>query len=108
MNFIYYNVSGVIMEILQFLLSFFMSEMGGGKLEPVLKALKENNFDIKSLLKNLNPEIIAPIIKDFMSKNEQNRPSGTHGRSVGLSPVAGIADKDIVYTLNKYFYTETQ
>lgn len=96
------------MEILQFLLSFFMSEMGGGKLEPVLKALKENNFDIKSLLKNLNPEIIAPIIKDFMSKNEQNRPSGAHGRSVGLSPVAGIADKDIVYTLNKYFYTETQ
>ena len=69
MNFIYYNVSGENMEILQFLLSFFANEYGGGKFAPVLELLKENSFDIMKTLKNINPQVIAPILKDMFSTN---------------------------------------
>lgn len=104
MNVIYYNVSGAVMEILQFLLSFFLNEYGGGKFAPILNLLKENSFDIKKVMANLNPETVAPIIKDFMNSAKKESPEAYSGHSEGLSPIAGIADKDVIYTLNKYFY----
>ena len=91
------------MEILQFLLSFFLNEYGGGSLKPILELFKENSFDIKRVLQNLKPETVAPIIKDFMSKNNNKSPTETVGHACGLNPIAKIADKEIVYTLNKFF-----
>lgn len=91
------------MEILQFLLSFFSKEYGG-KLTPIIEMLKNNNFDIKKTLQNLNLDAIAPLIKDFMQNATKNRPENSERNNVGLSPIAKIADKDIVYTLNQYFY----
>lgn len=101
MKFIYYNVSGEYMEILQFLLSFFLSEYGGGKFAPVFELLKENSFDIGKTLKSLDPKTVAPIVKDIFS-SAQNKSPTVHVGSFGLSPVKNIADKEIVYTLNKY------
>jgi hypothetical protein len=34
---------------------------------------------------------------------QKNRPTESAERNFYLSPIAGIADKDIIYTLNKYF-----
>lgn len=102
MNFIYYNVSGIIMELLQFLLSFLANEYGNGKFAPVLEALKQNSFDIPKTLKSLNPETIAPIVKEFFSSANKNNPTEYSGRANGLSPVRNVADKNIIYALNKY------
>lgn len=101
MKFIYYNVSGEYMEILQFLLSFFLSEYGGGKYAPVFELLKENSFDIGKTLKNLDPKKVAPIVKDIFSSAQKNSPTESVGH-FGLSPVKNIADKEIVFALNKY------
>ena len=93
------------MEILQFLLSFLSKELGNDGLTQIFNAFKQNNFDLKQVIKNLTPDMLAPIIKTFMQN--KNRPEYSKGRNFGLSPVAGFADKDIVFTLNKYFYSQT-
>jgi len=95
------------MEILQFLLSL----LGGGKnlegLSPVIELLKKNSFNLGDTLKNLDLQTIAPIVKEFM-KNAQNKKNPTEnsvGYGYALNPIAPFADKDIVYSLNKYFYS---
>lgn len=95
------------MEILQFLLSFILKDFGGEKLEPVFKLLQENNFDIKNVLKNLKPEVIMPLITQFMSMGAQrkNSPTENVGEYVGLDPLSHIADTQIVSCLNQYFST---
>ena len=105
MKIIYYNVSEVMMEILQFLAQLFSNEQNSKVLTPILEILKQNNFDIKRVLSNLDPKVLAPIIKEFMA-NMNNRPTDTVGRNNGLSPISNIADKDIIFSLNKYLGQE--
>ena len=91
------------MEILQILLSFFASEYGNGALKPVVDLLKENSFDIKRTLKSVNPQTLISIFKEFMIElNKKNPPAQTGGDFNALSPIANVADKQIVYSLNKY------
>ncbi len=97
------------MEILKFLLSFFLEEYGGEKLMPIFNALKENSFDIKKTLQNINPETAAPILKSLFDGGFKGvfgnaEKSSPTGKTYGLEPISEIADKEIVYTLNKYFY----
>ena len=87
------------MEILQFLLSFFLQEYGGEELKGVFDELKNSSFDLNSFLSNLTPEKIAPIVKKFTDGAK----SPSEHFSDGLSPIANIADKDIVFSLNGYF-----
>lgn len=103
---IYYNVSGGIMEILQFLLSFLFKD-ASTPLKDVLTKLKDNNFDIIKTLQNIDLSAILPLIEKFMQFSEnKNRSENFQERNiVGLNPIAQIADKDIVYSLNKYFYS---
>ena len=97
MPFIYYIVSVVNMEILRFFLSFLLKEYGGGDFSQLFEKLQAGNFDLKSIL-DLNIESLAPLIKSFFGGTKN--PSET---SDGLSQIADIADRDIVYALNRYF-----
>lgn len=104
MKVIYYNVSGESMEILQFLLSNFFGSKGE-EFMPLIELLQKNNFDIKRCLSELKPEMLAPIVRTFMSMADKNNgPTVNVGQNNGITPIAKIADKEIVYTLNKYFY----
>ncbi len=92
------------MEILQFLLSFFLKEYGGAfnNIVPIIESLRENSFDLKKTLSSLNPEVLEPILKTFASgfggiKNNDGYPKDNR-----LSPIINIADKEIVYALNRY------
>ncbi len=88
------------MEILQFLLSEFLKNGQNESLKPLFELLKDNSFDIKKVIKNLSPEIIAPFIQNFTGQNK----SRANARQFNaISPIANIADRDIVYSLNKYF-----
>jgi len=95
------------MEILQFLLSL----LGGGKnlegLSPVIELLKKNSFNLGETLKNLDLQTIAPIIKEFIQKSQNNKnpTENSVGYGYALNPIAPFADKNIVYSLNKYFYS---
>ena len=74
------------------------------KYKNVIDLVQNNSFDIKKALSSLSPETLAPIVKQFMKMNENKNPTEHVGQGEGLKPIANIADKNIVYTLNRYFY----
>lgn len=91
------------MEILRFLLSFFLNEDNKDfSLEKIIESITggSNGLDF---IKNLNFDAIKPILESFLSFKNQERPPQTDRRFYGLEPVSLIADKDIVYALNLYF-----
>ena len=89
------------MEILQFLLSQFLGEENKSKIQPILKLLQDNSFNLRKVMQNVNPEMIIGLIKDFMKENKSR--TETVRQNFGVSPISNIANKDIVYNLNKYF-----
>lgn len=92
------------MEILKILLSSLLQTEKFDKFLPIFNLLKDNSFDIKQAIKHLNPEVVAPLIKDFLSfnNNNSNKNNGDN-HFYGISPILDIADRNIVLTLNKYF-----
>ena len=67
----------------------------------IIKLLKDNSFDLKKVLKELKPETVAPIIKQFLNSAPAAKTSASAPeKSYGIAPIARVADKDIVYTLN--------
>ena len=90
------------MEILQFILNFLANNLGNGQLSCIFDLLKQNDFDISKTIKNFNPDSLAPILNSFMNMQKNSHKEESYS-PCGLNPIAKIADKDIVYTLNKYF-----
>ena len=89
------------MEILQFLTALLTNEQNAKLLAPVFELLRQNSFDLKQVLSNLDPQALKPIIQELFS-SIKNRPTDTAERNNGLSPISNIADKDIIFSLNKY------
>ena len=89
------------MEILQFLMTFFQNNQNLKLIAPIIEILRDNNFDIKKALSSLTPETIKPIVEQF-SVAMNSAPNTFYEKSQGLTPISNIADKDIVYSLNKY------
>lgn len=89
------------MEILQFLTAFFQNNQNLKLIAPIIEILRNNNFDIKRALSSLTPEMIKPIIEQF-SVVMNSAPNNFKQSGQGLTPISNIADKDIVYSLNKY------
>lgn len=91
----------IAMEILNFILSLLGGDENFSKFLPIINLLKENNFDIKKVLENLNPDSLAPIIKEFLSSNPVKDDNSAYGEN--LSPIKNVATSEIVATLNDYF-----
>ena len=89
------------MEILQFISSLFSDDKIVKLFTPIIELLRQNSFDIKKALATIDPEMLKPIIQEFI-KNINNRPAPCAERIDGLKPISNIADKDIIYTLNKH------
>ena len=97
------------MEILQILSSLLNQNQSLDKLKPIIELLQKNSFNLKETLKNIDLQTIAPIISGLMNSTDfknQNPTDFSVGNTFGLNPIAPIADKEIVYSLNKFFYSE--
>lgn len=93
------------MEILQVLLSILSKGNGGEFLSGLLKLLQDNSFDIKKVLKNLDLSTVLPFIMSaFSNSTQKNSPTNSVGLGYGLNPITNIADKEIIYTLGRYFH----
>lgn len=91
------------MQILQFLLSFFLKEYGIENFEPIIKLLGDNSFNIPKTIKSLSPETLAPIIKQFLSSSKNKKPSSNiEKEGFGISPIQGFTDNEILSCLNNY------
>ena len=100
---IYYIVSGVVMEILQILLSLLGQDKSEDNLKSIISLILNSFPDLKNLAEKLNLSAILPIIKNIFSQNEKCSTEFVE-QGVGLDPIVNIADKDIVYTLGRYFH----
>jgi hypothetical protein len=92
--------------ILQFLLNYFLTEYAGGELKPLYELFKKNNFDIKSILENLNPKDIMPLISTFIKagNNKNNAPENIIFE--GTDPIKNFADNEIVLALNSFLQSD--
>ncbi len=89
------------MDLLQFITSLLGNDNMVKLLSPIIELLRQNSFDIKKVLASVDPEMLKPIIEEFM-QSINNRPAQSAERIDGLQPISNIADKDIIFTLNKY------
>ena len=89
------------MDLLQFITSLLGNDKMVKLLSPIIELLRQNSFDIKKVLASLDPEMLKPIIEEFI-KSINNRPAQSTERIDGMQPISNIADKDIVFALNKY------
>ena len=91
------------MELLKFLLNYFLEGESDGQKNPmsmltnIIGALKNNN--LTNVFSNLNLESLAPLASLFDNKKDSNQTQN----GVFLEPIIDIADKEIVYSLNKFF-----
>ncbi len=90
------------------LLSFLLKDEKIKIIAPIIELLQKNSFNLVEALKNVNLETLAPILRAFMQSDfktspKENPTDFSVGNISGLNPIANIADKDIVYALNKYF-----
>jgi hypothetical protein len=91
------------MDLLQFLISFFTKELGEEKIAPILNVFKDNSFNFSKLL---SPEFIGaimPLINELFKGQNKTPTDFSVGEEYKLAPIAKIADKDIIYQLNRYF-----
>lgn len=88
----------ISMEIIEFLLYFFLEEYGGEEFLPILETMKENDFDIKKTFKNIPPEKLAPVVRNFLRKKEPKEEPLT----LDLSVIENIADSEILARLKAY------
>ncbi len=90
------------MEILQKLISSLLNGENADGFSQILKLLSENNFDVKKVLSRINPQALIPLLLKFIESAKPNNASMVN-TGAGLSPIASIADKEIIYSLNRYF-----
>lgn len=90
------------MEILRFLLNFFLEEYGGKEFAPIIEKLNSGTLDIKSILSEIKPETVAPILKKFFSSDQKDSPA-ENGEACGLEPIKDFADEEVIRSLNNFF-----
>ncbi len=93
------------MDILQTFLKL-LSE-GREPLRAIIKLLSDNSFDIKKTIANLTPENVSEILSEIEKSRPQTAENGTFYDAnalspQGLAPISDLADKEVVFALNKY------
>ena len=92
------------MELLQKLAYFLFNTDGGQKLLPLLSSIMNGSVSLTDLIKNINIQTLLPLLNGFFNNGQnKNPPAKADGNCYGLKPVVNLADKEIVYTLNRYF-----
>lgn len=91
------------MELIKILLSILGNDKIKQTILPLFSHLQNNDFDLKKAIECLTPEIVSPLISTFSELfTEQNKsPKEPSITPSGILPISNIADKDIIYNLNK-------
>ncbi len=89
------------MEFLQFILNF----LTGGKqeeLKELFSLLEQNDFNLQEVIKHLDFEKLAPILSAFTEDKKKDSFDFSKEPTYPLAPIAAVADRDIIYALNRY------
>ena len=93
------------MDIIR-LLKNLLSNESVEALVPILELLRENSFDLKRTLNAVTPEKLAPVLEKLfqsgINSGVNNYNSNPTFNAGGVTPIANLADSEIVYALNRY------
>lgn len=85
-----------------------LSGTGAETVLPLINLLRENSFDLKKVAQNITPEKIIPVVQAFATaksaSDEKTAPFGA--KKGGALTIANVADKEIIYCLNRYLSAE--
>ncbi len=87
------------MQFLNTILSLLLNEENKEKLAPIIDVVLKNGFDLPSILKNIDVSTLMPLLQSLF---EEKQPSKPHTQANPLSPISDVADKEIIFALNKY------
>lgn len=91
------------MNLLQILTSFLSNSENSKALLNLIADLLNGNFNLENLLKNINIEKVLKIFSPLLQSNGESDKRQNQNAGFALSPITAFADKDVVYSLNKYF-----
>ena len=90
------------MESLQYILNLLFPEKAK-ELGALLQYAAKNRFDLNEMLKNLDLAALAPLLGGLFGGAETPARHAAEKTAVSpLEPVAAVADRDIVFCLNRY------
>ncbi len=101
MKYIYYNVSGDFMELLQ-LFSSFISEKLGFDIFDLISKLKNGELDLPSIISQINPQKLESVFSGLSNLFKKENPVNDYGANL-LEPIISFADESTVFALNGYF-----
>lgn len=88
------------------LIKNFLSNENVEAIVPIIELLRDNGFDLKRTLTSLTPEKLASVFEKLFQTGVN---SGVNNGNVnkpfnagGVTPIAQVADSEIVYALNRY------
>lgn len=87
------------MQLLDTVLSLLLNEENKEKIAPIIDAVLKNGFNLQSILKNIDVSTLMPLLQGLF---KQNQPSKQNYDANPLSPISNIADREIIFALNKY------
>lgn len=89
------------MEFLELLLKNFTDENTASALSSLLKTVSENGFDLNKIMKTADISALLPLLGGlFSGGNAAEKPKAEEANP--LAPVSSVADRDIVFALNRY------
>ena len=91
------------MEILQFLISYLLENSNNQRFLPIIELLKQNSFDVKKTVRNLNVQTVAPIIRSFLDITNNSNTQQKESEFCGTKPIVDFADQKIILSLNSFF-----
>ena len=94
------------MDILN-LIKIFLSNENAQKILPIINLLRDNSFDLKKTFAALSPDTLSPILETFIKNGANNQDFYAETPQNGVTPIANVADSEIVYALNKYLNATT-
>ena len=90
------------MDLLRLITSFLGGDLNLNDFLPLINMIKSGSFNLNTILSILQDEKILPLVKGFFNSFNNRSPTNVVGQVSLLSPIAPIADKDIVFVLNRY------
>lgn len=89
---------------IEYILNNFLKGDMKDKISPVLEMLAKNNFDISKVIKNLDVTTVAPLLGSLFEAFSARKGAAQTAQAAAnpLAPISSVADRDIIYSLNRY------
>lgn len=88
------------MDIPEYIFNNFINGDLKEKIAPVMDAISKNGFNLEKILQSVDITTLLPLLGSLFGGATKSAPAAADANP--LTPISGIADRDIVFALNRY------